>query len=218
MDTTAHLETEVKFNVPCLEKIKYNIIDLGGISQGKTFELNIRYDDPRERLRSEGRLLRLRKDKAARLTFKRRPSKFNPEFKSYLEYEVVVDDFETMGAILNQLGFRPVQRYEKIREAFIIDQCTVCLDQMPFGNFIEIEGREINITRMARKLGLDWNCRILANYLAIFEKLRQKAALEFNDVTFDNFKNNPVDQALILHEIESLQADKPGTDHGGDTL
>ncbi len=206
MNDKAHLETEVKFHLLSPEAIKGHIIDLGGQSQGKTFELNIRYDDRQARLQTHGCLLRLRKDTAARLTFKKRPEKTVPDVKAYLEYEVVVDDFETMNAILNQLGLRQVQKYEKIRETFLLEDCILCLDEMPFGVFLEIEGQPKDIVRLAGELGLDWGKRILANYLAIFEKLRHKAGLAFKDVTFANFQARSVDEHILQQTIESFQA------------
>lgn len=206
MDTTAHLETEVKFHLPSPGKIKKHIIDLGGRSQGKTFESNIRYDDSQGSLQAKGCLLRLRKDTAARLTYKKKPAKPVAGVKAYLEYEVVVEDFDTMDAILNQIGLRGVQRYEKIRETFLLANCTVCLDEMPFGSFIEIEGPAKDIARLAGRLGLAWEKRILANYLAIFEKLRNQAALAFNDVTFTNFRACRIDPALVKQTIESFQS------------
>ncbi len=205
MSDPAHLETEVKFHLRSPQTVRRHIIDLGGQSQGKTFELNIRYDDTEESLQAGGCLLRLRKDTAARLTFKKRPQKTVPGVKAYLEYEVVVENFETMDAILNQLGLRGVQKYEKIRETFSLGECILCLDEMPFGFFLEIEGPVQEIVRLAGKLGLSWENRILANYLAIFEKLRQVAGLGFNDATFSNFRACRLDQRVLQQAIESFR-------------
>ena len=54
---------------------------------------------------------------------------------------------------------------------------------------LEIEGDEKQIRHYARRLGLNWDGRILANYLEIFDIIRKGLGLKFTDVTFENFKD-----------------------------
>ena len=103
-----------------------------------------------------------------------------------------------MNRILQCLGFRPTQVYEKRRQVFDWHDVEFCLDRMPFGTFLEIEGPGQSIQNAARQLGLVWRDRILTNYLAIFETMRKKFKLPFNDVTFSNFERHPVDIAPLL--------------------
>jgi adenylate cyclase class 2 len=77
------------------------------------------------------------------------------------------------------------------------------MDSMPFGNFLEIEGQENDIKRYVLRLGLQWNSRILLNYLEIFDLLRKDLNLGFRDVTFDNFKNIDVRFANYLSLVEA---------------
>jgi len=60
---------------------------------------------------------------------------------------------------------------------------------MPYGDFLEIEGDRTCIREMTDRLGLEWNKRILATYLGLFEYIKEKASLEFNDLTFAAFRN-----------------------------
>lgn len=193
------MEIEIKFYLPELGSVRKSLLAVGATSSGRHFEVNLRFDDASERLRHAGRLLRLRKDTAATLTFKRPPTAPSPEgFKVFEEIEVQVGDFEKTCALLRELGFQPVQRYEKYRETLIsADQTHFCLDTMPYGHFLEIEGRPEAIRTWTKHLQLNWDQRILSNYLSIFETIRQKAALEFSEVTFDNFKNVRIDPAWI---------------------
>jgi adenylate cyclase class 2 len=73
----------------------------------------------------------------------------------------------------------------------------LCLDRLPFGDFLEIEGGKEAIRHAAGRLGLAWERRILDNYLGLFEKVRQSMGLPFSDVTFANFKGIQVDNTLL---------------------
>ena len=182
------LETEVKFFLFNIQTMRDHILDLGAESQGRFFERNFRFEDTPKSLKQKKSLLRLRQDTKNTLTFKSAPAKKDGSFKILKELEVEVSDFDTMHHILEALGFHREQIYEKWRETFELNQTYLCLDTMPYGDFIEIEGQKQNIRNFASRLGLDWNKRILLNYLEIFEVLQKKLGLDFSDVTFENFK------------------------------
>lgn len=188
-----HLEIEIKFYLTDPAPMRLRLIELGAASEPRVFETNRRYDNEAQALLKEGKLLRLRHDKAWRLTYKSRPAQKDPEFKMYRELELTLDDGDTMDAILDALGFQSIQVYEKWREVFHWNRTAVCIDTMPFGTFMEIEGQKDDIVSTANTLGLKWEQRILTNYLAIFDVLRKKEKLSFQDVTFDNVKDRPVD-------------------------
>lgn len=187
------LEIEVKFNLKNSETIRSRILDIGGISKGRIFEKNFMYDDRQKSLCNQSSLLRLRQDEKSRLTYKCRVPNENSEFKVRQELEVEVSDFKIMDNILNSLGFRQEQVYEKWRETLILDSTLFCIDTMPYGIFLEIEGEEKAILKAASDLGLKWETRIIAGYLSIFSMIKQDLNLDFFDLTFENFKNVHVD-------------------------
>ena len=187
------LEIEVKFYLEDRKAVRETILDLGAESRGRFFESNIRFEDRDKSLVKRRCLLRLRRDDRVRLTFKSEPEEKDPRFKVYRELETEVGDFETMESILAALGFFPDQRYEKYRETLVLEDTQFCLDEMPFGDFLEIEGAKHEILRMVAALGLNWEERILFNYLKMFETVKQKENLRFNDLTFDNFDGVSVD-------------------------
>ncbi len=190
------LEIEVKFYLPDPELIRGAIRESGAQYRGETFERNIRFEDTDCSLIKKNALLRLRKtDGKAELTYKAEPPEKNRDFKIHRELEITVSDFDTAEAILSELGYRGKQVYEKYRETWSIKDAVLCLDQMPFGNFLEIEGRQEEIREIADSLGLDWDRRILFNYLAIFDRLKNETALSFTDVTFENFRDVDIDFA-----------------------
>jgi len=197
------LEIEVKFYLPNIERMQRRVLALGAESKGRVFENNVRYEDENNTLIRKKSLLRLRRDAKTILTFKSSPPVASTEFKVFNELEVEVSDFETMNRILENLGLHPEQLYEKWRETLILDQTGFYLDTMPYGTFLEIEGSEKDIRTYAASLGLNWQKRILLNYLEIFKIIRQTLSLNFKDLTFKNFENIRVDMAAFLGKLEA---------------
>ena len=101
-----------------------------------------------------------------------------------------------------------MQSYEKWRETFVLDNTVICLDAMPYGDFIEIEGEKTKIKDAARRLGLKWENRILLNYLAMFDIIRRDVNLSFNDITFDHFAAASVDIRSYLSLFREKQSHK----------
>lgn len=198
-----HLEVEVKFFLNQPEKMQQRIVALGATSQPKMFETNLRLEDSGHTLKANNKLLRLRKDRSSRLTFKCKPSSGTSECKVYRELEVEINDFDMMKDIFAELGYRPVQIYEKWRQTYQLKDVELCMDTMPYGTFLEIEGPEESIKTTAQNLKLAWEDRILSNYLAIFQMLRTHSNLPFNDVTFANFEKNPADITPILASLKA---------------
>lgn len=205
------LETEVKFYVPNPDLLRDRVIGLGGRGQGRSFEYNLRLDDRRGTLMNNRALLRLRKDRKVRLTYKARPADESDQFKILNEYEVEIDDFSTMKQILGFLGFESRQVYEKYRETFIMGDAVICLDQMPYGTFLEIEARAKEIKKYAARLNLKWEDRILLNYLEIFHLLIRHYRLDFNDLTFDHFKNLDVDVEDLIQDLTAGSSGHPSS-------
>lgn len=200
---SSQLEIEVKFHMDNPAMIRRRLQALGAKAGEKVLETNVRFENQDGTLIKTNRLLRLRQDNTCRLTYKCPPGEKSAECKVYQELEVEVSDFKTMTALLNALGYQGVQIYEKWRQVFTWDEVVICMDTMPYGRFIEIEGDEKRIKAAAKCLELPWNKRILENYLAIFEMLRQDLKLPFSDVTFDNFKQHPVDMTPYLANLEA---------------
>lgn len=198
-----HLETEVKFYLSSITSVRNRILELGAKPKGRVFETNIRFEDEEKTLIQKKSLLRLRQDKRATLTFKSEPAVTNNQFKTHHELEVEVSDFATMTHILERLGYGQEQTYEKWRESFVFHDASFCIDSMPYGDFLEIEGHKRNIKDLAFKIGMDWKKRILLNYLEIFQIIRQKLNLPFSDVTFHNFSSVGVDLKPYLHLLEA---------------
>jgi adenylate cyclase class 2 len=199
-EKNSNLEVEVKFLVDDLAGWRERLLAAGAVSvKPRVYELNIRLDTADQALLKQLQLLRLRQDTAVRLTFKGpAPEDMVSEAKVREELEITVGNFDTAVLIFQRLGFDPVQVYEKYRETFQLADVEVVLDEMPFGNFLELEGSEAGIKTAVATLGLDWNKRLVTNYLAIMAQLKSRYNLPFDDITFANFANLNVAVADVL--------------------
>lgn len=195
-------ETEAKFYVRDLWKIERALRDLGAqLVQPRVLETNIRFDLPDGRLRSERRVLRLRRDTESRLTYKG-ASTNEQGVLSRTEIEFVVEDFEKAKGFLEALGYGAIFRYEKYRTTYIMQptegRLHIMLDELPYGDFVEIEGETVeSIRSLADQLYLNWDTAIATSYHALFERLcARRPDLDNTQLTFaalEGLKTDPED-------------------------
>ena len=183
-------ETEAKFYVAHLDQVGARLKDLNArLVQPRVLETNLRFDLPDGSLRSSGRVLRLRHDTQARLTYKGAGQNTSGVLDRQ-EIEFVVDDDQKARQFLEALGYRKSMYYEKYRTTYELDEALIMLDEMPYGSFLEIEGETVEqIQALSAKLHLDWNAAIPASYTALFEGLRQRLGYTFQDISFENFRD-----------------------------
>ncbi|GJM41030.1 MAG: hypothetical protein DHS20C20_13120 [Ardenticatenaceae bacterium] len=195
-----NLEVEVKFFVPELGAFRTQLLAAGAeLTKPRIFERNVVFDTPDSSLYKNLSLLRLRQDTAVTLTYKSSPENLpQSEAKVREELEVQVSDFDTLAEILRRLDFAPVQVYEKYRETFTWQNVEIVLDELPYGNFIELEGDEAGIRTAVSHLNLNWQNRILTNYLGLMAQLKARHNLPFTDLTFANFADLDVSIADVL--------------------
>src|SRR5687768_6143886 len=186
-------ETDAKFYVQDLNKIKRQLDKLDArLIQERVLETNIRFDLPDARLRAEGRVLRLRRDTDVRLTYES-ASKNEQGVLSREEIEFVVEDFEKAKRFLEALGYQKLVYYEKYRTTYDLNQTLVMLDELPYGNFVEIEGEGIeSIRALAGQLGLNLQAPVATSYHALFERVRKTLRLPFHDLSFASFADTQV--------------------------
>lgn len=190
-------EVEAKFHVARMPELIERLSNLGAVvRRGRTLEINLRFDTPDGQLTREHRVLRLRRDATCTLTYKA-PGEFKDGIRSRTELETEVADFETTRSLLESLGYVVTVTYEKYRTAFGLDALEIDLDELPFGNFIELEGPEHAIRTTAGALGLAWHKAISMSYLALFERIKAFRNLVFSDLTFDNFRGIGVEASAL---------------------
>lgn len=196
-------ELEVKFYLPDYSVLETRLAAEGAmLVQPRVHEINLRFDTPLEELGRTYRVLRLRQDTQARVTYKG-PGEDRDGVRLRQELEFTVSDFSAAQAVFEALGYRVALMYEKYRTTYVLGEVQVVLDELPYGNFIEIEGPDGgSIRRYAKKLGLDWEVRILESYVFLFERLRRARRWEFHDLSFANFTG----MAISSEELGVRQA------------
>jgi adenylate cyclase class 2 len=162
-------ETEVKLRVPSAEAARDRLRKVGAVLvRERHFEENVLFDDPAGSLRASGTVLRLRTTPhAAVLTFKG-PRVIESGVKSREERETVVDQPGEVRAILRNLGYRPLFRYQKYRETWTHRGQEVEIDETPIGTFLEIEGDPEGIRAVAAELGFSPSDYLTESYVGLF--------------------------------------------------
>lgn len=183
-------ETEVKFYVLDQQRIITRLQELKArLIQERVHERNIRFDWPDASLKAQGRVLRLRQDTQARLTYKG-PSTHAQGVMSRREIEFSVESFESAWDFLGALGYHKLLLYEKYRATYELHDVHVMLDELPYGDFLEIEGENMaSIRKAADRMRLDWQAAIGTSYTALFDRARKNLRLELADLSFEAFKS-----------------------------
>jgi adenylate cyclase, class 2 len=197
-------ETEAKFYVRDLNRIKSRLLELDArLIQKRILETNIRFDLPGARLGAEGRVLRLRRDVDTKLTYKS-ASKNEQGVLSREEIEFVVGDFEKARRFLEALGYEKLVYYEKYRTTYELNDTLIMLDELPYGNFVEIEGETVDAIRaISNQLNLNWDTTVATSYNALFDRARKALNLSMQDLSFAEFAGINVDAAhLKVHPAD----------------
>ena len=181
-------ELEVKYHINDLSRCQESLQSLGAVLvKPRILEKNLRFDTPRGELTKKEQALRLRQDDAAKVTYKG-PSIDEGGARLRQEYEFSVSDFQAAKKLFEALGFQVFMLYEKFRTTYRFEGVEIVLDEMPYGDFLEIEGSDAQgIAAVSRSLGLDWDRRVFESYTLIFTHLREHFGWDFRDLSFANF-------------------------------
>lgn len=168
------IEIEAKMKVDDHEPVRARLSELGAERVGDFLEVNTFFDNDSHALRAADQGLRLRQNRdlaknteAFVLTFKG-PRQVG-QVKTRREVELPVGSGRDAVELLGCLGFQPTLAFEKRRQRWRLDDCSVELDEMPrLGSFVEIEGPdEQRVLEVREKLGLTPRPLIDASYIAM---------------------------------------------------
>jgi adenylate cyclase class 2 len=181
-------ELEMKFYISRRKDLEMKLNKFGQVIAPRVLEVNLRFDTPDRSLTAAGKVLRLRRDSKSRVTYKGE-GRLEGGANLRRELEFTVSDFDTARALFEALGYQIYTIYEKYRTTYQMDDVEVVVDELPTGDFLEIEGPDSeSIKRAALELGLNWEAGILDSYTFLFERLKGKLGLTFRDLSFENFK------------------------------
>ncbi len=194
-------ELEVKFYLKDSTALEKKLKHEGAnLVQSRILETNLRFDTPDGELTNGGRVLRLRQDVKAVVTYKG-PNQPDQGVSIRQEIEFSVSDFTAARHLIEALGYQIAVIYEKYRTTYMLGRVEIVLDELPYGDFAEIEGPDAtSIQEIANLLGLTWEARSSDSYVGLFKQLQLKKNLTFRDLTFANFE-----QVLVKPEELGLQ-------------
>jgi adenylate cyclase, class 2 len=186
-------EIEVKFYLADMAAFRARVAKAGaGLVTPRVHELNLRFDTPERTLTRLQRVLRLRKDERSRITYKG-PAEPGMAVAVRQEIEFEVSDFEAARQMLAALGYEVSVIYEKFRTTFRLETGEVVLDELPYGNFVEIEAPDsATVQRLADSLNLNWEHRITDSYLALFERLKANRGVTAQNLSFSEIEGTAV--------------------------
>lgn len=195
-------ECELKYLNPDLDAVREALRRQAAEPRGVVFEENLVLDDADRTLKKRGMLLRLRRTGPSMTMTVKLPAARDALCKVCTEHETRISDLNETLAAMEALGYTPAFVYEKLRETWRYMDCTVCLDQLPFGECVEIEGAEKALRACATALGLDGVVTSKENYHALNQAWRRA-------------RNLPADENFVFVEPERsrLQAQAAKSGH-----
>jgi adenylate cyclase class 2 len=178
------LESELKIPVAGLDSVRASLQRARAVMvQMMAREINLLLDTDDSRLREAGCLLRLRQHGNRNILTFKGPVSYRGAIKERPEHETEIADVDRMGDILEQLGFGVFMRYEKNREEWLLDGCSVVLDHTPMGFFVEVEGPREKLQEIADLLALDVAKAVRGSYVSLW--MEHRASHPELDLPFD---------------------------------
>lgn len=179
------LEIEVKIRIDEPERLLSRLESLGAACfRDRHLEDNLLYDYPDLMLAKRGCLLRLRRRPGeAVLTFKGK-ARVERGAKVRLEREVKIGDPDTLAAILEGVGFKRAYRYQKYRTEFEFRGLKIAVDELPIGNFIELEGDQERIGEVGQLLGFQPGNFLTVSYRDLHREHAERIGEAMGDLLF----------------------------------
>ena len=148
------VETELKLRIPAVAPFRALLASMGFVEAAPAqAELSVLWDRNGE-LQAAGSALRVRRYAGKTILTWKGPKVPDPLLKIRPEQETEVEDGEALEAILAAMGFTPTLRMEKVRAVWTREELVACLDETPFGCFLELEGDAQAIKAAAEHLHL----------------------------------------------------------------
>ena len=162
------LEMELKFRVDDFKDVELHLESIGVNPGNPVEEKNIVLDLMGGPLRKMDTLFRLRNCEGGTLVTVKKPLPATA-LKVRHEEEAVLDcSLEHALKLFALLGYGVVYRYEKTRRECRIGKALICLDELWFGRFVEIEAEsEEDVMKAVDELGFNPEDGIRFSYAAL---------------------------------------------------
>lgn len=187
------LEIEAKMSVENHAPVRVQLQACGAKRHGVFHEINTFFDTEDRSLLAADKGLRIRVNRNIEsgeedhiITFKG-PREPGP-LKSREEVELAVEGSAEAIKLFECLGFKKTISFEKRRESWLLDNCKVELDELPYlGRYVEVEGPDdASVLRVREKLNLADRQMIKYGYIALLSGYLQERGLKVRDIRFES--------------------------------
>lgn len=162
------LEIELKF---FLEEPVETFIERLDVSPERIYQKTVMFDNGEGLMQKTNGRVRLRQNgEIITLSYKRPlPSE---TVKKEIEWETRVDNWQVGEELLKAMGFLETTSYEKYRMSFDFNGSKIEVDEYPFANFVEIEGDENDVKKVAERIGFDLSKSLIKPCDTLFTEWR----------------------------------------------
>jgi len=182
-------EIEAKMKVPDLAAIRARLQNAGAQYKKKELETNTFFDTSKGLLRQNDRGLRIRQavdeqGNGRYLITMKGPMKPG-QFKSREEIQFSIDQPQPAREMFMHLGLEPTLSFQKRRETWVLNDCEVTLDELPYlGTYVEIEGKERDIPIVREKLSLTGVPLISTGYISLLWRYLEDHKIANREISF----------------------------------
>jgi len=168
------VEIEVKLRVGRTADVESRLRVLGAfLERPRALEDDVLFDFPDRRLTAAGSMLRLRRRPGGALLTMKEPIATDVGAKVRRETELAIADDDAMTTIIAGLGMIPIWQYQKRRTTYRLGGLHALVDELPIGNFLELEGPKSEIDRWAGALGFSPADYLLDTYRDLHDAWRR---------------------------------------------
>jgi len=178
-----YIEKEIKLEIKNLSRLISYLKKNGAKVLNKSKEKTIRLDTSTGSLEKRGVFLRVRSGSKNTITLKEKIGD-DKNVRARKETEFEIQDVEAMAYILEKLGFDSPRIMEKYRINLTYKGVKLSIDELFFGLYLEIEGAENKIKKVAKELGFEPEEKILITYWDLLEDYNKKNKTKISDILF----------------------------------
>jgi len=184
--THENKEIEIKVKIDNINEFEEKIKCLQPQVVDEVFQRTIRFDTSDGDLEKKGIFVRVRSGLENTWTVKKKIEKISDEDKYFQrnEWELNINDIDTVRQMLLALGFDSEFIMEKYRKKFILPKAEITIDRLPFGNFAEIEADKDEIDRLTNILGINQSERITVSYWDLHDNYNIEHNLSERNIIF----------------------------------
>ena len=177
-----NIEIEAKVKVESHEAVVEKLRQHGAEFVATLDQRDTYFDDADKKLLSNDKGLRVRRqvvDGIEQVVLTLKGARAEGKYKTRPEHNIEVGNQAELVNVLGGLGFEKCMVVEKIRQMWKLNDCDVCLDQLPLlGKFVEVEGpSEAKIDKTLEMLGLGGLTHVGAGYARLMADVLEQDSL-----------------------------------------